>query len=73
MYVYVRVLCVSVCVCRCVCVGVCVCVCVREREREMLVVQWLPSKEIDTANQVQILDETVRISHNTNTLEKGKN
>ena len=26
-----------------------------------------------TANQVQVLDESVCISHNTNTLEKGMN
>ena len=37
------------------------------------VVEWLSSKEIDTATRVQILDETDCISHSTNTLGKGMN
>ena len=39
----------------------------------MPVMQWLSSKEMDTATRVQILDETDCISHSTNTLEKGMN
>ena len=35
--------------------------------------QWLSSKEMDTATRVQILDQTYCISHNTNTLGKGMN
>ena len=40
---------------------------------EAFMMQWLPSLEIDTASQVQILDESVCISHCTNTLKKGMN
>ena len=40
---------------------------------EVLVVQWLSSQDMDTATQVQILDETDCISHSTNNLEKGMN
>ena len=34
---------------------------------------WLSSFEMDTATQVQILDETDCISHSTTTLGKGMN
>ena len=37
------------------------------------VVSWLSLQEMDTATQVQILDETDCISHSTNTLGKGMN
>ena len=40
---------------------------------KVAVVQWLSSKEMDTATRVQILDETDCLSHSTNTLEKGMN
>ena len=33
---------------------------------EVFKVQWISSQEMDTMIQVQILDETVCISHNTN-------
>ena len=36
-------------------------------------VQWLMLWEMDTANQVQILEESVCISYRANTLEKGLN
>ena len=36
-------------------------------------VKWLSSYEMDTATQVQILDETDCISHSSNTLGKGMN
>ena len=36
-------------------------------------VQWLTSLEIDTANNVQILDGIVCISHGANTLTKDRN
>ena len=48
------------CVCLCVCV--CVCVCALSR---------LPLLEMDLAIRVQILDDTVYISHNANSLGKG--
>ena len=37
---------------------------------EVLIVLWLLSWEIDTANQVQILDKAVCISYCANTLGK---
>ena len=40
---------------------------------EIPVVEWLFSREIDTATRVQILDEVNNISHSTNTLGKGMN
>ena len=40
---------------------------------EVPVVSWLWLQEMDTATQVQILDETDCISHNTNILWKGMN
>ena len=39
----------------------------------IIVVQWLSSQDMDMATQVQILDLTDCISHNTNTLGKGMN
>ena len=39
----------------------------------VFVVQWLSSLEMDTATRVQILDETVGVSHCANTLRKGMN
>ena len=40
---------------------------------EAFVVLWLPLFEMDTVTRVQILDETVCISHSDNTLGKGMN
>ena len=33
--------------------------------------KWLSSKEMDTANRFQILDEVVFILHSANTIENG--
>ena len=40
---------------------------------EVPVVQWLSSKEMDTAIRVQILYKADCISHSSNTFEKGMN
>ena len=34
---------------------------------------WLTSKEVDSATQVQIMNEVACISQSTNNLEKGMN
>ena len=39
----------------------------------MFVVKWLPSKEMNTVTQVQILDDTVCITDRANTLKIGIN
>ena len=40
---------------------------------KVLVVQWLSSKEIDTANLVRTLDKVIYVSNRSNTFEKDMN
>ena len=39
----------------------------------VFVVGWFPSLEVDTVTDVQVLDDTVCISHSANTLRKDMN